>query len=184
MHVVLLVGMAPQAMTDARERVRAVLQADAALTPAEATDMEVGVFNWALSRAIQLRVPRVWAHPRFQILYAGKARSVLANMAPDAYVKNRRLAQRLRDGEFLPHDVAGMPAERVFPERWKDVVEMKVRRDTYLTNARPAAMTDRFTCHVCRKNECSYMELQTRSCDEPTSIFVQCLACGHRWRMG
>ncbi len=169
---------------DVRERVRMMLTSSAGLSEMQAADAEVGVFNWALQRADELKVPRSWAHPHFQILYLGKARGLLCNMDASSYVGNTRLLQRLGEGEFKPHDVASMPPERVFPERWQAAWEAKVRADEYLTTARPAAMTDQFQCNRCRKRECSYMELQTRSCDEPMSVFVQCLACGHRWRMG
>lgn len=147
-------------------------------------DMETGVFNWALVKADEQKVARTWANPRFRMLYEAKARSVLCNADPTSYVGNDRLITRIREGEFKPHDVAGMAPDHVFPERWRSVVEMQVRRDEYITNARPTAMTDQFKCGRCKKSECTYMELQTRSCDEPATLFIQCLACGNRWRLG
>ena len=167
-----------------RARLRAMLADAGGLAGPQAADMEIGVYNWTLARSEESRLLKSWANPRFCALYLSKARSVLANLDPGAYVGNQRLAQRVRDAEFKPHAVAVMPVERVFPERWQAVVEMKIRRDEYLTTARPAAMTDQFKCNRCHKRECSYMELQTRSCDEPMSLFIQCLACGNRWRMG
>jgi len=155
-----------------------------ALCELQARDAEVGVFNWALERADERRVARNWQNPRFRSLYESKARSVAANLCPNSYVANERVLKRLEDAEFFPHDIAGMHADHVFPERWREVVEAKVRRDEYMSTAKPAAMTDQFRCGRCKKRECSYMELQMRSCDEPASLFIQCLACGHRWRMG
>ena len=154
------------------------------LPPEQIRDAEIGVFNWALARANERRIARNWRNPRFRALYDSKARSVAANLDPTSYVANDRLIARIDEGEFLPHAVASMPPENVFPERWRDVVEMKVRRDEYISNAKPTAMTDQFKCAHCKKRECSYMELQTRSCDEPATLFIQCLSCGHRWRMG
>jgi DNA-directed RNA polymerase subunit M/transcription elongation factor TFIIS len=154
------------------------------MTPEQARDAEIGVFNWTLARADERRIARNWRNPRFRSLYDSKARSVAANFDPASYVSNDRLIARIEEGEFMPHAVASMPPENIFPERWRDVVEMKVRRDEYISNAKPTAMTDQFKCGRCKKRECSYMELQTRSCDEPATLFIQCLSCGHRWRMG
>jgi DNA-directed RNA polymerase subunit M/transcription elongation factor TFIIS len=134
------------------------------MSDAQVLDAEAGVFNWALA--------------------CGDERRVACNMDPRGYVTNDRLLQRLREREFLPHDVASMNPENVHPERWRNVVEMKMRRDEYISNAKPMAMTDHFCCARCKKRECSYMELQMRSCDEPASLFIQCLSCGHRWRLG
>jgi DNA-directed RNA polymerase subunit M/transcription elongation factor TFIIS len=154
------------------------------LTPQQAKNVEVGVFNWALDVASQRRVARNWNNPHFRSLYESKARSVCANLAKTSYVGNERLLDRIACGEFLPHELAVMHADHVFPERWHKVVEAKVRRDEYLSTAKPAAMTDQFRCGRCKKRECSFMELQTRSCDEPATLFIQCLLCGHRWRVG
>ena len=147
-------------------------------------DMEIGIYNYSLSKADERRVAKNWRNPRFRALYEAKARSVVCNVDTAGYVGNTRLLSRLREGEFKPHELAFMDPENVFPERWRHALDMKLQRDEYISNARPAAMTDQFRCGRCKKRECSYMELQTRSCDEPASIFVQCHCCGNRWRMG
>ncbi|CAF4219439.1 unnamed protein product, partial [Adineta steineri] len=41
---------------------------------------------------------------------------------------------------------------------------------------------DLIQCEQCKKNNCSYSELQTLSGDEPMTLFVLCRNCGHRWR--
>lgn len=174
----------PAQELDRRARCRAYLAAQTNLKPLEAMDLEIGAFNWTLVKADELKIPRSWTSPRFCQLYLSKVRSVLSNVDASAYVGNTRLVERIQEGEFKPHDIASMQPDHVFPERWRNVVEMKVRRDEYICNARPAAMTDQFRCSRCKKRECSYMELQTRSCDEPASLFIQCLACGNKWRMG
>lgn len=154
------------------------------LAELQVRDIEIGIFNWSLDKAEERRIPRNWNNSRFLELYNSKARSVAANLTTDSYVGNDRLASRITDEEFIPHEVVTMTADRVCPERWQKVIEAKIRHDEYISTAKPTAMTDQFLCGRCKKRECSFMELQTRSCDEPASIFVCCLSCGHRWRMG
>ena len=154
------------------------------LTDIQIRDIEIGIFNWSLEKADLRRIPRNWNNPRFYNLYTSKARSIACNLIPDSYVGNERLTHRIKDEEFNPHDVVTMSADHVCPERWQTVVEAKIRHDQYMSTAKPTAMTDQFRCGRCSKRECSFMELQTRSCDEPASIFVCCLSCGFRWRMG
>jgi len=42
--------------------------------------------------------------------------------------------------------------------------------------------TDMFPCGKCKSRNCSYTQRQTRSADEPMTIFLRCLECNHRWR--
>ena len=37
-------------------------------------------------------------------------------------------------------------------------------------------------CRKCGQRECTFYEMQTRSADEPMTIFVTCLSCGNRWK--
>ena len=47
----------------------------------------------------------------------------------------------------------------------------------------PIYTTDQFTCSKCKHNKCKTYSLQTRSADEPTTIFVNCINCDNTWRM-
>jgi len=44
--------------------------------------------------------------------------------------------------------------------------------------------TDLFTCGKCRRKNCTYTQVQTRSSDEPMTTFVVCNECGNRWKVG
>ncbi len=44
------------------------------------------------------------------------------------------------------------------------------------------AMTDEFKCKRCKSRKTTYYEMQTRSADEPMTIFITCLTCGNRWK--
>lgn len=154
------------------------------LTAEEAGDIEVGVYNWLLSYADGHGFAKSWSNRIFRRLYAQRALSMLRNLDPGSCLGNARLLTRMRDGEFLPHDLATFRPENMFPERWRETLDLKLQKDEYILTEKPAAMTDQFRCGRCKKRECIYQELQLRSCDEPVSIFVTCLNCGNRWRVG
>jgi DNA-directed RNA polymerase subunit M/transcription elongation factor TFIIS len=42
--------------------------------------------------------------------------------------------------------------------------------------------SEAFTCYKCKKNKCTYFEKQTRSADEPMTLFVTCNNCGNKWK--
>lgn len=147
-----------------------------------AADLERGVYNWTLEYCTSRGIVRNWKNPKFATIYRSKFRSVLANLQPASYVGNSRLHTRLTEREFLPRDLPFMKPENVFPEVWKHVIDVKLMRDQF--SEKPEAMTDQFRCGRCKKRECVYQELQLRSSDEPMSLFITCLNCGNRWRMG
>jgi len=66
--------------------------------------------------------------------------------------------------------------------QWKDRIERKIKRDNLKFTNTIKASTDMFTCNKCKSKQCTYYEMQTRSADEPTTVFVTCLNCGKNWK--
>ena len=56
------------------------------------------------------------------------------------------------------------------------------KRDKNITEIDTSAATNEFKCYKCKKRQCTYYQLQTRSADEPMTTFVTCLICGNRWK--
>jgi transcription elongation factor S-II len=154
------------------------------LNDVNAKDMEIGIYNWTLQKADETSIPKAWSNTIFKNMYTNKSRSILTNLDKDSYVGNSRLVQRLNDKEFKPHELPFMDMVNVFPERWKDVLDMRLKQEQNFYNSKQVAKTDMFKCGRCKKRECSYYELQIRSADESSTIFVSCLNCGNRWRIG
>jgi transcription elongation factor S-II len=68
------------------------------------------------------------------------------------------------------------------PEKWEELIKAKSIRDKNKFEEKLEAMTDRFTCRKCRSKRCSYYLIQTRSADEPMTVFITCLDCGTRMK--
>ena len=75
-----------------------------------------------------------------------------------------------------------MNSREQFPENWKELIDEKFKREKVLYETKKEAMTDQFKCKKCKSRETAYYELQTRSADEPMTIFITCLNCGNRWK--
>ena len=70
------------------------------------------------------------------------------------------------------------------PDRWSDVFERvayKALRKQLTVDAE-SAPDGAFTCSKCRSKKTTFYEMQTRSADEPMTLFIQCLSCGSRWK--
>lgn len=169
---------------DVRIAVRTHFECDVGLTPKEAADAEIGIFNWSLRTAESRSIPKMWTHPGFVAIYESKAKSVLVNLDPRSFIGNPSLILKLRNREFAPHDVAFLSPLQTYPEKWRSVIEAKAQKEDFVYNEKPTAMTNQYKCGNCKQRECVYRELQLRSCDEPVTLFITCVKCGNSWRMG
>jgi len=141
-----------------------------------ASNLEKGVHNWALKEATNRKVVKKWDNPFFIQIYLDHLRSIYINL------KNERLVKMVLNGELKSHEIAFMPHQEMEPERWEELIKAKSIRDQNKFEDRLEAMTDTFTCRKCHSKRCSYYALQTRSSDEPMTLFITCLDCGTRMK--
>lgn len=153
------------------------------LSPLESKDLEIGIYNSTIDHCNQYKISLSWQCDLFIKCYLAKTRSIYANLKEDSYLHNERLMTRLRENEFTPHEIALMKPENLKPDAWQEIVDLELMRQKAAYEPVHVAKTNRFICGKCKKRECSYYEMQTRSADEPATIFIACLQCGHRWKI-
>lgn len=142
-----------------------------------AENLEKGVFNFAIKEATAKQIIKKWQNPLFCEIYSARMKSVLINLK-----KNPTLLASIRSGEVGPETFAFMTHLEMNPEQWKDRIEKKIKRDRLKFTSNVEASTDMFSCSRCKSKKCTYYEMQTRSADEPTTVFVTCLNCGKNWK--
>ena len=155
---------------------------DDILTETERKELERCIYNGAVREAIQRHVARSWTHLPFIHLYQMHARHISGNFHPDSYVGNKELFHRYKSGQITLNDLCGMSPYDLFETRWKDSFELQQIREKRQLEGDKSMATDQFLCTRCWKRECTYYEMQTRSADEPMTIFINCLNCGKHWR--
>lgn len=141
-----------------------------------ASNLEKGIHNWALKEATNRKVVKKWDNPFFIQIYLDHLRSIIINL------KNEKLVEQVISGEIKSHTIAFMTHQEMCPEKWEELIRIKSIRDRSKFEINLEASTDTFTCRKCKSKKCSYMQLQTRSADEPMTLFVSCLECGARWK--
>jgi len=139
-------------------------------------NMEKGIYNYCIKEAGQRKIIKKWTNPLFVQLYVDKLRSIYINLRQEEFL------QQIQKGEILPQQVAFMTHQEMNPHIWKVHIEKKMKRDASKYNDNMQASTNMYTCKKCKSQRCTYYEMQTRSADEPATIFVTCLDCGKNWR--
>jgi transcription elongation factor S-II len=141
-----------------------------------ATNLEKAIFNYTIKEATSRKIIKKWDNPFFAQLYLDRLRTIYFNL------KKPELLEQIKNGEITPQTLAFMTHQEMDPAQWKDLIERKTKRDASKFTTNLQASTDMFTCKKCRSKKCTFYELQTRSADEPATIFVTCLDCGKHWK--
>jgi len=149
---------------------------DLSLDPTVSINIEKGVYNYAIKEATQRKIVKKWENRQFVQLYKDRLRSVFLNM------QSSDLAKQIVSGEISPQTVAFMTHQEMQPDHWTQLIQRKIKRDESKYTDTTQASTDMFTCKKCRSKRCTYYEMQTRSADEPATIFITCLDCGKHWK--
>uniref|UniRef100_A0A4X2JQ36 Transcription elongation factor n=1 Tax=Vombatus ursinus TaxID=29139 RepID=A0A4X2JQ36_VOMUR len=114
--------------------------------------------------------------------YKNRVRSRIANLK-DA--KNPNLRKNVLCGNIPPDLFARMTAEEMasdeLKEMRKNLTKEAIREHQMAKTG--GTQTDLFTCGKCKKKNCTYTQVQTRSADEPMTTFVVCNECGNRWKV-
>jgi DNA-directed RNA polymerase subunit M/transcription elongation factor TFIIS len=152
------------------------------LTESQHLELEHYIYNNSLEVAKKKHIHLSWNQPLFVQIYLSNARSIVGNLHPNSYIQNKSLFARFKAGEITLEELTTFNFNDLYPELWKDLSMRQFEREKRLLEGNKSMATDQFFCKRCKKRECTYYELQTRSADEPMTIFIQCVNCGKQWR--
>lgn len=110
-----------------------------------------------------------------------QVRSRVANLRD---MKNPNLRTNFLVGAITPSRLAVMTAEEMASDEIKQLREQfkkEAINDAQLATVQ-GTKTDLLKCGKCKKRNCTYNQVQTRSADEPMTTFVLCNECGNRWK--
>lgn len=113
--------------------------------------------------------------------YKNRLRSRILNLKDS---KNPYLRLNVLRGDISPEQIAKMSAEEMASD------ELKRQREIYTKEAindhqmslTTGTRTSEIKCPACKKYDCTYNQMQTRSSDEPMTTFCYCNNCGKRWK--
>ncbi|KAM6295988.1 transcription elongation factor A protein 3 [Aegotheles albertisi] len=114
--------------------------------------------------------------------YRNRVRSRISNLKDP---KNPGLRRNVLCGAILPSLIARMTAEEMASDELKELrnaMTQEAIREHQMAKT-GGTVTDLFQCGKCKKKNCTYNQVQTRSADEPMTTFVLCNECGNRWKI-
>ncbi|XP_070767699.1 transcription elongation factor A protein 3 isoform X1 [Enoplosus armatus] len=113
--------------------------------------------------------------------YKNRVRSRISNLKDP---KNPGLRRNVLAGSIELIRIATMSAEEMASDELKqlrNVLTQEAIREHQMAKT-GGTSTDLLQCGKCKKKNCTYNQVQTRSADEPMTTFVLCNECGNRWK--
>jgi transcription elongation factor S-II len=113
--------------------------------------------------------------------YKNRIRSRVSNLSDS---KNIELKQNVLNGKIKVEAIAVMSAEEMASNQLKEL-RKKYEIDSFNANQLPEVLgstSGLLKCPKCKKNNCTYNQVQIERADEPMTTFCLCIECGHRWK--
>jgi transcription elongation factor S-II len=113
--------------------------------------------------------------------YLVSAHNLLENLDLKSPVGNDYLRPRVLNNTISPENLVKMSDQELYPPKWERIKDRRLE-EIEAENAQKTTTTDLYKCGKCGKSETTFYQLQTRSMDEPTTSFINCVNCGNRWK--
>ncbi len=119
----------------------------------------------------------------FRRIYMNKMMFLFNNLHPQSDIRNTYLLPAIRSGDITVDQLPRMSPVEIFPEHWKPFIDKQEAREMVYKSLQEQITTDIFFCGRCKKNRCTYYQMQTRGTDEPMTTFITCIECNNRWKI-
>jgi DNA-directed RNA polymerase subunit M/transcription elongation factor TFIIS len=144
--------------------------------------MEQGIYNYSITRCEESYFMPTWDSVEFKDIYINKSRTIFSNLVTNNYIGNDYLLNKIKDKSIDCYQIAFMEFYELFPKKWQDIIDEKIKIEEILKNELQGTATDQFKCHRCKTRKTIFVQVQTRSADEPMTTFITCLNCGNKWK--
>ena len=143
-------------------------------------NLEKSTHNWAVKKTESLHDVPATDNPRHMSRYKHKFIEIQKNLKHSPTLKERILSGLLKTNK-----VFDVPLENLWPggpyaEAKERGIKRDMAKDYNLANEKDYKGI--FKCNKCRGYKTTYYELQTRSADEPMTVFVTCHVCKITWK--
>jgi DNA-directed RNA polymerase subunit M/transcription elongation factor TFIIS len=143
--------------------------------------LEIVLWNDTLRQCQQEGIPLEWS-PVFSASFRERYTTRAINL--DVFNLQKNDALRANIEHIGLKTFVRMKPWEMNPELWTPIFERVAYKALrkQLTIDIETVPDGAFTCSKCKSKKTSFYEMQTRSADEPMTVFIQCINCGKRWK--
>lgn len=132
---------------------------------------EIEIYNFTIRNAKEKNIDCSWTNKKFKQIYLQKYRSIIQNLKRDNSLVNMK-----------PRDLINTHVWDLAPHIWEPVKKkVDLMRDTMKITC-DEDNEGMYTCKKCKSKNTTFITLQTRSADEPMTIYITCQECENHWK--
>lgn len=138
--------------------------------------------DWEVELACRIEAAMWSQYKDTNAAYKTKYRELAMNLKDAA---NPDLNDALLAGAWTPEQIVSMSSKDLASQSLKEQREKDAKWEMAAARSdlgKLNGLTDMFRCGKCKERKCTYYQMQTRSADEPMTVFVRCTVCGNRWK--
>ena len=127
-------------------------------------------------------------------VYTEKVRSLVFNLKKNGQIRDQVIFGQISSEQLTTMSAEELQTEEKAKERDATVKKLQDSRRLDWERANEKKINDMcgikgdllkaslFTCGRCKSTKTTSTQKQTRSADEPMTVFVLCMNCGNRWK--
>jgi DNA-directed RNA polymerase subunit M/transcription elongation factor TFIIS len=146
-------------------------------TNKQSKDMEKSILEYTKDQCKKRNFDEIrWSDIRVRRLYIRKASMIMKNIT--------NVLRMVESNEVDCLSVAELTHYKINPEIWRPIIEKMEKREICTMIADTEERYEGLLkCEQCSSMNTRYVTVQTRSADEPETVFATCMDCGSNWTM-
>ena len=143
-------------------------------------NLEKNILNYITDRSREIGQTPAWDNHKFATMYKQKFLQLQYNLKNSPVLKGWITDKRIKTKDVITLGPQDLWPNGPYAKTMEDRI-VKEMQKAYLANE-AKNQEGFFTCNRCKSKKTTYYELQTRSADEPMTVFVTCHNCGKHWK--
>tara|TARA_B100000768_G_C11239547_1_gene358850 strand:- start:917 stop:1426 length:510 start_codon:yes stop_codon:yes gene_type:complete len=143
-------------------------------------NLEIGTNNWAINKSLKMRQIPAFDNRKHTERYKQKFMELKKCLQFSPDLKKKLLNKELKTSMVFDMQPNHMWPGGPYDKRLQASIERSMKKEVSIVNEKD--YKGLFKCAKCREYKTTYYEMQTRSADEPMTVFITCHICDITWK--
>lgn len=143
-------------------------------------NLEIGTNNWAINKSLKMRQIPAFDNRKHTERYKQKFLELKKCLQFSPDLKKKLLNRELKTSMVFDMQPNHMWPGGPYDKRLQASIERSMKKEVSIVNEKD--YKGLFRCAKCREYKTTYYEMQTRSADEPMTVFITCHICDITWK--
>jgi len=145
-------------------------------------NLEKCTYNHVIKKTIELGDTPAEDNRLFINRYKHKFLQIQYNLINSPTLKERILSGKLKPMSVMDLSPKGLWPDGPYATTLENNIRLNMKKDYASAIINDPDYKGLFRCKRCKSYKTTYYEMQTRSADEPMTVFITCHKCNSRWK--